>query len=326
MTSVTVSGPWVSWEEAAALADVRVPTIEHAVRGNRIKRSPRNGPLPTLDRASVLEWADWYHREKAGRAQRRSERERLRETRAARRRDGRPDGRTRVERLAALAARPAAASRVDDGDDGEAAEWMSASAAALALDCSTSSVLRWAEAGLLEVGAIGDEVRLSRASVLQLADRRAADAREWVSQAGAAAIVGCSHARVPHLVAEGLLVQRPGPRVQASISRASAEQAAQVWSDRLKVAKAARDERVATRRSNAAPKDGQVWMTTATAALVLGMSRNGVGERIRAGTLPAVLRGNRYWLRRTDVETAAAARAFASREAASPQGHGARVL
>ena len=68
------------------------------------------------------------------------------------------------------------------------------------------------------------------------------------------------------------------------------------------------------RPTNAPPDDGQVWVTTKTAALVLGLTPNGVGARIRAGTLPAVLRGSRYWLRRVDVETAAAARVFMRRQ------------
>lgn len=309
MAAMDVSGSWVSWEEAAELAGVRVPTIEHAVRVNRINHRPRNGPQPTLDRDSVLAWASWYREVKQGQVQRRAERERLREASPRRRRERGDGGASRAQRLAALAQ---AAGTVDaEGDGGgAAAEWLSVQAAALALSCSVSSVARWAEAGLLVVSVAAGEAQLSRESVSRLVAERAADAQGWVSQADAAAIVGCSHARVPELVAQGLLIQRPGPRGQASISRESADEAAQVWADRQAAAHAAREARAAKRPSNAAPNDGQVWVTTETSALALGMSRNGVGERIRAGTLPAVLRGNRYWLRRTDVETASAARAF----------------
>lgn len=315
MAAVDVSGSWVSWEEAAELAGVRVPTIEHAVRANRINHRAANGARPTLARDSVLAWAAWYREVKAGQAQRRVERERLREARAERRRERGTGVRGRAERLAGLVAEAGSVDRV--GDEERASGWLSVAAAAFALSCSTSSVLRWAEGGLLEVTTSGGEVRLSRASVSALAARRAADERDWVSQAEAAALVGCSHARVPELVAEGLLVQRPSPRGQASIGRASTVRAALAWADRQAAHEVARQERAAARPSNAAPDDGQVWVTTATAALVMGMSRNGVGERIRAGTLPAVLRGNRYWMRRTDVETAAAARVFASRRGSS---------
>jgi hypothetical protein len=309
MAVVDGSARWVSWEEAAELAGVRVPTIEHAVRVNRINRRTRNGSQPTLDRDSVLAWASWYREVKQGQAQRRTERERLREASPRRRRERGAGGASRAQQLAALA-QTAGTAGIAGGGGATAAEWMSVPAAALALGCSASSVVRWAESGLLTVGVAGGDVKLSRESVDRLVVERAADAHGWVSQAEAAGIVGCSHARVPELVVEGLLVQRPGPRGQASISRESADEAAQVWADRQAAAHAAREARAAKRPSNAAPNDGQVWVTTETAALALGMSRNGVGERIRAGTLPAVLRGNRYWLRRTDVETASAARVF----------------
>lgn len=127
-----------------------------------------------------------------------------------------------------------------------------------------------------------------------------------VTHARAAEIVGCSPAHIPALVAEGLLTQRPGPRIQPSISKDSAE----TWAERARAEEVSREERRAARPSNAPPDDDDVWVSTATAAIALGWSRNRVGDRIRAGTLPAVLRGNRYWLRRADVETAAAARAF----------------
>lgn len=255
MAAVDVSGSWVSWEEAAELAGVRVPTIEHAVRANRINHRAANGARPTLARDSVLAWAAWYREVKAGQAQRRVERERLREARAERRRERGTGVRGRAERLAGLVAEAGSVDRV--GDEERASGWLSVAAAAFALSCSTSSVLRWAEGGLLEVTTSGGEVRLSRASVSALAARRAADERDWVSQAEAAALVGCSHARVPELVAEGLLVQRPSPRGQASIGRASTVRAALAWADRQAAHEVARQERAAARPSNAAPMTGR---------------------------------------------------------------------
>lgn len=294
MTCVSDSGRWVSWDQAAELAGVRVPTVEHAVRVGRIKRRPMRGARPSLDKASVLEWAVWYREVKAGQAQRRAARERAR---AASKSRGRARGQS---------------PRVSTPEAVEAPEdetWLAVPEAALVLDCSESSVLRWADGGHLVVKVDG-RAWLSGSSVARLAATRAGDAAAWVSQEEAAAIVGCSHARIPELVDEGLLVQRPGPRWQASISWESANAAAVVWSRRLREAAADRQARKAARPTNAAPDDGQEWVTTGNAAQMLGMTRNGVGERIRSGTLPAVLRGNRYWLRRMDVESAATGEAM----------------
>lgn len=341
MTVVSVSDSWVTWEEAASLAGVRVPTIEHAVRVGRIARRPRSAGGPTLERGSVLSWAAWYRETQAGIARRRAAREASRER-----------GRLRGPRRGTVARLAEAATGADREEPdreglvrgGQAMTWLSVSEAAFRLDCSESTVLRWAQAGLLVARLVprahmGDavqashtgtsaagtspvdsppstisptrmRVQVSGASVKHLQRMRATDADEWVSQARAAEIVGCSASRIPVLVAEGLLTQRPGPRIQPSIGKDSAVRAAKVWAERVRAEEVARNERRAARPSNAPPDDDDVWVSTATAALALRLSRNRVGDRIRAGTLPAVLRGNRYWLRRADVETAAAARAF----------------
>ena len=248
-----------------------------------------------MDRDSVLEWASWYGEVQAGHVQRRAARERAKGTRARARGLGLP-----IE-----AVEPTSRA----GDD---ASWVPVPAAAVALGCSESSVLRWAREGSLEALFDG-QAWVSAESVQRLAAARAADAEAWVSQEAAAAIVGCTHARVPELVAGGLLVQRPGPRWQASISRKSAERAAQVWAARLQAEQDAREQRRRARPTNHPPEDGDVWVTTRTAALALNLTPNGVGARIRAGKLPGTLRGNRYWLRRSDVEVAAAAQAFSLR-------------
>lgn len=296
MGVVDVSGSWVSWDEAARLAGVRVPTVEHAVRVGRIAGRPAQGSRPSLDRESVLQWASWYREVQAGRDERRAARERAKGTRPRARGLGLPTG----------AVDPTARA------DGEAS-WIPVTTAAATLACSDSSVLRWAREGGLE-GRFDGQAWVTAESVQRLAAARAADGEAWVSQEAAAAIVRCSHARVPELVAEGLLVQRPGPRWRASISRESAVQAAAVWAARLKTDQDAREERRRARPTNGPPEDGDVWVTTATAALALGLTSGGVGARIRAGTLPGTLRGNRYWLRRADVEVAAAAQAFAIRQ------------
>ena len=279
------------------MAGVRGPTIEHAIRAGRIVHRPRHGARPSLDRESVLEWAAWYRNVQSDRAVRRKARERRKGSR-----------RPQAARWAGLVEQA-----VTFGSPVRDREWMSAAVAALTLGCSEGSVLRWARAGHLEVRVDG-QAWVSAASVARLAAERAANADGWVSHAAAAQLIGCSDASVPALVAEGLLEQRLGPRGQASISRASAEEAARVWAERREGAAVAREERRRARPTNAAPDDGQVWLTTRAAALALGMPPGGVSTRIRVGTLPGVLRGNRYWLRRVDVETAAAARVFMRRQ------------
>ncbi|UFN45201.1 helix-turn-helix domain-containing protein [Nocardioides okcheonensis] len=292
-----ISEKWVSWEEAARITGIRVPTIEHAVRVNRIVRRSARGHHPTLDLASVLEWAAWHREVQIERAQRRAAREQRQQARPER---AAPRG---------LGLREILSARRPTSDPDPITRWLTVEDAALALTCSESSVLRWVRAGGLEAKLEG-RVWVSGESVDRLIVARAADEQEWVSQADAAQVVGCSRGRIPELIKEGLLVQRPGPRWRASISRESAVSASEVWSQRVRGTELKRDERRRTRPTNEPPDDGHVWVTTTTAALTLGLTRNGVGQRIRAGTLPGTRRGNRYWLRRQDVEVAAAARAF----------------
>lgn len=313
MLRVSVSGQWVSWDEAAELAGVRVPTIEHAVRVNRIVHRPRAGRLPTLDRDSVLAWATWYREELAGRQARRLSRELLRAAAQERRieRQRRPRG--RAARLATRQNGQQAAVTETATASADGAEWISMSAAALRLESTTGSVRRWVELGTLEARF---EARLWVASdsVEVFKAERAADVRAWVNQAKAASIVGCAHHHISELVAEGLLVQRSGPTWRASISRASAEAAAPVWSQRQRAAALERERRTAQRPISQPPDDEHVWLSRLEAALVIGVSPSTISNRVRAGTLPGVRRGKRFWLRREDVERAAAARAFHFRQ------------
>ena len=264
------------------------------MRVGRIKRRPMRGARPSLDKASVLEWAAWYREVKAGQAQRRAARERAR---AASKSRGRARGQSpRVST-------PEAVEAPEDESGWRSRRRRSSWTVRRVRCCGGPTAGIWSSR--LTVGCGCRRRRLRR-----LAATRARDAAAWVSQEQAAAIVGCSHARIPELVDEGLLVQRPGPRWQASISRESANAAAVVWARRLREAAADRQARKAARPTNAAPDDGQEWVTTAMRHRCWEMTRNGVGERIRSGTLPAVLRGNRYWLRRMDVESAATAEAM----------------
>ena len=66
---------WVSQSEAAALVGCPVPTIEHYAREGHIKRRPRSGNRPTLNRASVEQFADQWRAIQAARAERRKNRD-----------------------------------------------------------------------------------------------------------------------------------------------------------------------------------------------------------------------------------------------------------
>ncbi|MEO5664963.1 MAG: helix-turn-helix domain-containing protein [Nocardioides sp.] len=115
---------------------------------------------------------------------------------------------------------------------------------------------------------------------------------------------------IARLVVEGLIVQRPGPRGQASINWQSAEKASLVLKERHERVRAERERRAALRGPELPPDDGHVWLSVKTAALLLGLSESGTTLRIRSGRLPATRRGRRWWIRREDAEQIAAAIAF----------------
>lgn len=217
---VSDSETWVSWEEAARLTGLPVPTVEHAVRVGRINRRTTHGSRPTLDRTSVLEWAAWHRTEAAGKAERRATRGRAKGARTS----SRPRAAANWPRLDATG--------LASGD------WLTVAEAADALGCSESSVLRLARAGHLDarsaIRPAGQRPAAvySSTSVEKVKAERAAEADAWVTWEEAARIVGCSPFPIPALIAEGLLVQRPGPHWKPSISRASAIAAAPVWAKR----------------------------------------------------------------------------------------------
>lgn len=134
---------------------------------------------------------------------------------------------------------------------------------------------------------------------------------EWVSIVDAAAIIGCGHGPVERMAREGVIVRRHGPRGVPSLNRASVEAAGEAWRRQQSEREAAR--RTPRRRLNDAPADGQVWVDSRVAALVLGITANRVRQLAQAGRLPATMCGTKLWLRRDDVERAAAVRAFKRR-------------
>jgi excisionase family DNA binding protein len=58
------------------------------------------------------------------------------------------------------------------------------------------------------------------------------------------------------------------------------------------------------------PADGDVWLSTTTAAAVLGVTQRTVRKRAEEGRIPFAVQSGRRWYRRTDVEVMAAARTF----------------
>lgn len=268
---------WISWEVAAELTGLPVPTIEHAVRVNRIRRRPQQGQRPTLDAASVVQWAAWYRDLQAHRAS--SPRRRARSTTAPL-----PPG-----------------------------EWLTTAEAAEILAVQSGTVLRHVELGNL-VAHRGSQVWVSEESVRELAE----ESSRWVSWRVAVDILGCTREDIPRLVAQGHLEQRPAHRTRPSLSLASVEAyapryaAERLEAQRLKVEaeRQKADSLLERAARNQPPPDGDVWLDVSTAALVLGLCPSRVLQLAHAELLPASLVGRRWWLRRRDVEQAAAVRAF----------------
>lgn len=272
---------WISWAEASHLTGIRVPTIEHATRVGRIRRRPRHGTRPSLDRESVLQWAAWY-------VTRRSEIEQRRAARPPRPRA------PAVRRVVVREAPP-------EG-------WVDTATAAAVLGVTPDTVRRLARAGELEHRVIGGRFHLNPVSVSTLAGHRS----QWVSFADAALLLGCTPGVVERLAREGWFERRTVYRALASLSRESVEAAVPRWHALLAEAERARVARTRRRTAERPPDDGQVWLDVATTALALGVTRSAVRQRIVRGTLPAVQEGRRWWLRRRDVEIVAASRAFGS--------------
>lgn len=267
------STDWITWEQAAELTGIPVPTIEHAVRVGRIRRRPQRGRMPTLDAASVEQWAAWYRNLQ--------EQKELTPRRAAR---------------SSTAALPPG-------------EWLSTAEAAEVASVTPATIRRHADLGNLDVHR-GAQVWVSEKSVRALA----ADRDRWISWREAADTLGCPRHVIPRLIDQGHLEQRPVHRTRPSLSRESVEAYVPVYAEHLADAQRREVEEQEARAARIeGPRDGDVWLNVATAALVLELSSNGVLKKVHAGQLPATQIGHRWWLRRSDVEQAAAVRAFLQR-------------
>ncbi|MEO5664962.1 MAG: helix-turn-helix domain-containing protein [Nocardioides sp.] len=146
---------WISWEEASRLTGIRVPTIEHATRVNRIKRRPARGIQPSLDRDSVLAWADWQREQVAQREARRRERQDATAGRRGLHDPLRPEDR--------LLGPP------------EKGMWLSLPAAAKRFDVGVGTVRRWVGEGRLD-GVQRAQRWVTEESVERLIAERRADA------------------------------------------------------------------------------------------------------------------------------------------------------
>lgn len=251
---------WISRTTAAERTGLPLPTIQYALRVDRIRTRPARGPRPTLDAASVDEWAAWY--------------------RASREQPPRPAG-----------------------------DWLTAAEAAEQLAASVTTIYRYVESARLQVHREDSELWVSQESVRALLEEEA----RWIFADEAGEILGCSKYVVARLVERGHLESRQVARVTPALLRASVVAYAPVLAEQR--AQAERKRREIQRRQAAVgpPCDGQVWLTVATAALLMEMAERNVIYRIQVGLLPATKVGPRWWLRRIDVEQAAAARVFATR-------------
>lgn len=128
---------------------------------------------------------------------------------------------------------------------------------------------------------------------------------EWVSHATAAELVGCSANTIEQHLDE--IVHRPRKGGRPSLDRASVEE----WGEAWRTTRTAMNPRREP-ADESAPNDGEVWLDATTAGLVLGCSSQYVNRLAVQERIPATRRGRRWWLRRWDVESYAAARAFAA--------------
>jgi hypothetical protein len=282
---------WVTWPEAAAIVGCPVPTIDWYTRTGRIQKRPRHGARPSLSRSSVEEFARWWHHVQTARADRRV-------TRRTRKPAGpRPGPEARESQPDGLPPPP------------DSRTWIPTARAAELLDVSPATVARLAKQGnypaLLHAGRWWVDGQAVVAS--------AEDRSRWVSYVEAARLAGCSTGAIGYAVRHGGITQREVTnRALPSLERSSVLGFAEGRAARARAL--ARSRVPDPARDAGPPDDGDVWLDTATTALVLGISRTRVGQLARRGRLPCTEMAGRRWFRRSDVECAAATRVFLRRQ------------
>jgi excisionase family DNA binding protein len=284
MTRESTETRWISWREASELTGIPMPTIEHAGRVGRIARREAHGNWPTLDRDSVLEWADSYRAQKVE---------------AEKRGRPRPKSRKTSKRI------------VRHFRETRDEEWLTAAEAAEVLGTCEDTVRRMARNGKLA----------SRRERLWLVHRDAvaayaAEEARWITWVEAARLIGAPRHVVESWIRDGRLRTRNVPRAKPSVERLSAEALAVEWRAIVTEREARRRARQrsldARRRLASPPADGEMWLTPSQAAELLGCSQQAVRNRVHSERLPGIQRAGRIWLRRRDVEQAARAAAFPS--------------
>lgn len=173
-----------------------------------------------------------------------------------------------------------------------------------------STIGRMARLGVVEAVSDGERWWIDPVDL----DRYQREEARWITWVEAADVIGCNRHVVESLVRAGTLTTRQAPRPKPSILREDAEAYRPVWeaqqADRRRQ-RAARTRAAAVRDALRQPPDGSgAWLTPTEAAERLGMSRQGVQNRINQGRLPATQIGRRWWVRSDHVEIVLNAEAF----------------
>ena len=111
-------------------------------------------------------------------------------------------------------------------------------------------------------------------------------AREWITHAEAAAIVGCGLSTIDRRQRAGDIARRHvADRKVPSLNRASVEAFAEQW----KREQAEKQQVQDVKPPDGPPDDGDVWLDSTTASLVVGVSPQYLGRLALQGRLPAAL-------------------------------------
>lgn len=185
-------------------------------------------------------------------------------------------------------------------------EQVSVTEAALMLGRTVSTVLYLIERGHLPAGRTNGRWLLEAAEV----ERYRYEEERWISTVEAAKIIGCSVSTIRRAVANGSIEQRHHNYSRPSLCRVSvaAFSLAEEGRSRLDAALAYGRAPVADRWGPPRGVEGDPWLSTATAAVILGCSPSRVRQLCLAERLPATRHHLRWWLRRSHVEIAAASR------------------
>lgn len=261
---------WLTWPQAAALVGCPVPTIDYHTRTGRIRH--RVGQHPSLDAASVKDFATWWH------------------AREARRQE------LAVTRQRANAATSLVPPTPNPND------WVHTAAAAQMMGCSESHVPWLARHGRIEGQLLGRKWWYRIDSIRAHITER----DQWMSEVAAARLIGCDARIIQRAVRDGRLEQRNVHRTQASLALDSVLAfAEQHWAavHQRRLAHRERERQETERRKQLGPPpDGHAWIGTRDAAIILGVTQ----ERVRAlagrGWYVTELRAGRRWYRQDQVE------------------------